>query len=214
MSDVERLFDLIVKTFASSGVDRLAEPISVADLMRTVAPYRLVRKPLGITTAEDYEHLILRLVAGEGGFAATAPPESLARFRAEALLDHPDLHVLRQEAAAVVALSRPDIESAIGGRKERGFAPPTAGSATASPLPAPEHDVPSLAAAAPEPAWETEAPNERCSFCGGSLPSGRIVNFCPHCGQQLAELRCPRCHCDVEYGWRHCVGCGTALANP
>ena len=23
----------------------------------------------------------------------------------------------------------------------------------------------------------------RCSYCGGSLPAGRAVHFCPHCGQ-------------------------------
>ena len=65
---------------------------------------------------------------------------------------------------------------------------------------------------------EWEAPGEvhtdRCGFCGGSLPAGRTVNFCPHCGQSLRALHCPQCNEEIELGWRHCVSCGTALAEP
>lgn len=48
----------------------------------------------------------------------------------------------------------------------------------------------------------------RCSFCGGRLPSGRTVNFCPHCGQNQSFTRCPECHSELELGWRHCINCG------
>jgi predicted RNA-binding Zn-ribbon protein involved in translation (DUF1610 family) len=51
----------------------------------------------------------------------------------------------------------------------------------------------------------------RCSYCGGSLPAGRAVHFCPHCGQSQLLGQCPRCKAEVEYGWRHCVSCGTGL---
>ena len=211
MSDVERLFDLIVRNLHADAPSRLTQPISVGELVRTIAPYRAVRRPLAIGTAEDYEHLMLRLVAGEGGFAAAAPPESLSRFRAEVLLDHPDLHVLSHEAAATVTLSRAHMERLLVGDRGRGFAPP----APVPAAPPAEIDTPPMAEALPPGSdWEVHAPGESCAYCGGTLPAGRVVNFCPHCGQQLAELRCPRCHSDVEYGWRHCVGCGTALANP
>ena len=52
----------------------------------------------------------------------------------------------------------------------------------------------------------------RCSYCGGSLPAGRAVHFCPHCGQSQLLGQCPRCKAEVEYGWRHCVSCGTGLS--
>ena len=52
----------------------------------------------------------------------------------------------------------------------------------------------------------------RCSYCGGSLPAGRAVHFCPHCGQSQLVGQCPRCKAEVEYGWRHCVSCGTGLS--
>ena len=66
--------------------------------------------------------------------------------------------------------------------------------------------------AVPEPRPAPVAAAPRCSFCGGSLPSGRAVHFCPHCGQSQLQGQCPRCKADVEYGWRHCVSCGTGLS--
>jgi tRNA(Ile2) C34 agmatinyltransferase TiaS len=52
-----------------------------------------------------------------------------------------------------------------------------------------------------------------CLFCGGSLPTGRTVNFCPHCGQSQTQILCPECRSEVEPGWRHCVNCGAAVGE-
>jgi hypothetical protein len=57
---------------------------------------------------------------------------------------------------------------------------------------------------------ETTA-KQRCAYCGGGLPEGRHVNFCPQCGQPQATGQCPKCKADVEYGWKHCIGCGAGL---
>ena len=48
---------------------------------------------------------------------------------------------------------------------------------------------------------------------GGRLPTGRAVNFCPHCGQNQTLTLCPECRSEVEPGWRHCVNCGRAVAE-
>ncbi len=53
----------------------------------------------------------------------------------------------------------------------------------------------------------------QCDFCGGSLPAGRQANFCPHCGQNLATIRCTKCSTELELGWRHCINCGQALPD-
>jgi hypothetical protein len=50
--------------------------------------------------------------------------------------------------------------------------------------------------------------NTRCSFCGGKLPGGRAVNFCPHCGQNQSMNKCPDCQAELEIGWKHCINCG------
>jgi predicted RNA-binding Zn-ribbon protein involved in translation (DUF1610 family) len=51
----------------------------------------------------------------------------------------------------------------------------------------------------------------QCSRCGGTLPVGRAVNFCPQCGQNLTRRQCPQCNTELEPSWRHCVSCGVDL---
>ena len=58
-----------------------------------------------------------------------------------------------------------------------------------------------------------EPPRPTCLYCGGSLPTGRAVNFCPHCGQSQTRILCPECRSEVEPGWRHCVNCGAAVGE-
>lgn len=58
------------------------------------------------------------------------------------------------------------------------------------------------------PASEAATPAQQCAYCGGSLPSNRQANFCPHCGQDLTVIRCAQCTAELEYGWRHCIVCG------
>lgn len=239
MSDLRRLFSLIVHNIAAIDASRLYSPVSLGELMQRIAPYRSSRRHLDVVTSEEYELLLLRLAAGEEGLARLEPPETLARFRKELGGVHPDLHILVFDEAATLTLSREAVTAVLGGTGERGFAPPgdrqappaAAAPATPPPTPAP--------AAARDPAGpgsesraaggehppieeveilEWEAPGEvhtdRCGFCGGSLPVGRAVNFCPHCGQSLRALHCPQCNEEVELGWRHCVACGAALAEP
>lgn len=51
----------------------------------------------------------------------------------------------------------------------------------------------------------------RCRYCSGSLPEGRKLVFCPHCGQNLTVLQCPACSTELEMGWRFCVTCGRGV---
>ncbi|MGE5926100.1 MAG: zinc ribbon domain-containing protein [Gemmatimonadota bacterium] len=238
MSDLRRLFSLIVHNIAAVDASRLYSPVTLGELMQRIAPYRSSRRHLDVVTSEEYELLILRLAAGEEGLARLEPPETLARFRRELGGVHPDLHILVFDEAATLTLSREAVTAVLGGTGERGFAPP---GASPAPVAAATPDAPTPApTAAPrdrsgpgaqrEPPGdehppieeveilEWEAPGDvhadRCGFCGGSLPVGRTVNFCPHCGQSLRALHCPQCNEEVELGWRHCVSCGAALAEP
>ena len=47
-----------------------------------------------------------------------------------------------------------------------------------------------------------------CRYCSGSLPEGRDVTFCPHCGQNLKIQHCPACSTELEMGWKFCTTCG------
>ncbi|HEU4828633.1 MAG TPA: zinc ribbon domain-containing protein [Gemmatimonadales bacterium] len=219
MSDLHRLFSLIVTNIAATDASRLHSPMTIGDLMQRVAPYRSSRRHLDVVTSEEYELLILRLAAGEEGLARLEPPETLARFRKELAGLHPDLHILTFDEAATLTLSRDAVAHVLGGHAERGYAPPAERGTPADAAP-PDHAAPAEPPAPIEEVeiLEWEAPGEvhtdRCGFCGGTLPVGRAVNFCPHCGQSLRALHCPQCNEEIELGWRHCVACGAALAEP
>jgi hypothetical protein len=47
-----------------------------------------------------------------------------------------------------------------------------------------------------------------CRYCGGVLPAGQPVVFCPHCGQNLTVIQCPACCAELEMGWKFWPTCG------
>jgi len=55
------------------------------------------------------------------------------------------------------------------------------------------------------------AQNEDCRFCGGRLPTGRHLVFCPHCGQNLTVKHCEACGTELELGWKFCISCGRSV---
>lgn len=242
MTDLTRLAARIVEQL---GPGRSAGPVSLAELMNTVVPYRTSRRPLELASLEDYETLLLRLVAGEEGFAR-ADEVARARARQELATPHPDLGVLQELATAALTLDLTRVAAAATG--EAAAPPPPPPVAPALPPEAPEAAEASTApwpdglAPEPEPAAEPPAPPDegaaisldeiremlvpeppappapgplpaapRCSLCGGALPLGRAINFCPHCGGPQHVTHCPDCGTELELGWKHCVECGRRL---
>ncbi|MDQ6831187.1 MAG: zinc ribbon domain-containing protein [Gemmatimonadota bacterium] len=105
------------------------------------------------------------------------------------------------------------------------FPPPPPPPAPASPPQAPRMPVsaptPSAPQAAqdrqgqptaPQPRQSTAAGSGGCRYCGGALPQGRRVVFCPHCGQNLTIQRCPACASELELGWKFCITCGRGVS--
>jgi hypothetical protein len=58
------------------------------------------------------------------------------------------------------------------------------------------------------PGVSTLDPREGCKFCGGTLPEGRAVTYCPNCGQNLAAKHCAGCGTELDPAWKFCVNCG------
>jgi len=56
-------------------------------------------------------------------------------------------------------------------------------------------------------------PGAQCGYCGGELPIGRTVIFCPHCGQNVGVMHCPVCGTELDVGWRYCITCGREMAG-
>lgn len=212
---------------------RLHRPMTVADVSRRFLPYRTNRRSLGIETNEDYDGVLLRLLAGEGGYCHMLSDDIRRRFDREVKNPNPDLAVLGEFAGAELALDTEALAHALGPGPERAYtppepmpestAPPQAPDRPATPAAKPDLEIPldpvrysmppvDLPAAPPARAGSQRPtgadPDGRCGFCGARLPTGRTIHFCPFCGQNQTFTRCPECRSEIELGWRHCVNCG------
>jgi hypothetical protein len=235
VTDLERFFRRLVANLAGSDPSRLHHPLPLEDVQRSIVPYRANRRALHLESSEDYELVLLRLCAGEGGFVRTEPEEARARFAQEVRSTNPDLRVLGRFESVLLSLRSEPLARALDPEPDadQPYAPP----APIPPPPLAGLDLPELEpldslVEAPEldgvepdgieadgieadgiEAEEETVAEPQCLYCGGTLPGDRVVRFCPHCGQRQAPPECPQCHSEVEPGWRHCVSCGTALAD-
>lgn len=256
MTDLERLFRLLVQQVAGSDPARLHRPVTITELSAEFVPYRVFRRTLELETAEDYDALVLRFLSGEGGLVRMTADPVAERFAIEARGANPDLAILREFGRATFILSPEKlarvVSEGIPAPVRRSTPLPGRPSGPVTPVPAPPPPVPAVPApissAATEPLDELpldmlrlsmpelddmvarhisnppppvapiEAPRRvsggsRCGFCGGPLPLGRAVNFCPFCGQNQVLTQCPQCQAEVEIGWRHCVNCGAVVGE-
>jgi len=216
--DLDRLFERLVSVLADDAPGRLAVPFPASEVYERLVPYRSNRSILKVATHQDYEMAVLRLLAGERGYAALEPAEVRDALQRETGESNPDTTLFRQFPDAILSLNRLAAERFLRG--ERAFAPPPPPPLSASDASDesgqedqddPEQDEkPPLSGAAFELAEQTESPRQ-CPYCGETLPGSRKVNFCPQCGQPPSgELRCPACGGEVDVGWRYCVSCGRA----
>jgi hypothetical protein len=221
VTDLERFFRRLVANLAESDPARLHRPLPLEDVLGSIVPYRSNRRALHLESSEDYELVLLRLCAGEGGLVRTEPDEVRARFAEELRSPNPDLNVLHRFENVLVSLRSEPLARALGPEPDPdlAYAPP-------APLPAPPLAGLDLPALDPTPELEEleefEEPGEleadqpvapHCLYCGGALPGDRPIRFCPHCGQRQTPPECPQCQSEVDPGWRHCVNCGAALVE-
>jgi hypothetical protein len=208
VSDLERFFRQIVRNLAATDPARLHRPLPVSELHDSILPYRANRRALQLESSEDYELVLMRLCAGEGGFARTEPAEVRVEFEMEVGSSNPDLGLIHRHPNAVVSLESKPLALALNHEPGLAFAPPEAPASITPGLPPLE---PRGADAEPAGAAGDRLPS--CGLCGRPLPSGRVVNFCPHCGGSQVLTRCPACQSETEAGWRHCVSCGSAIGG-
>ena len=159
-------------------------------------------------------------------------------FAEEVKSPNPDLDVIRRHQHVVISLRSEPLARALDPEPEleASYLPPSAGVPLAPPIPGldlppvetiePIDDAETLLDDDPLPDEAAEPlpdedqleggapqPVPHCLYCGDRLPADRPIRFCPHCGQRQTPAECPRCHSEVEPGWRHCVNCGHALAE-
>jgi hypothetical protein len=68
MAELEHFFRVLGQTIAGQNPARLHQPLAIGEVPR-VLPYRDARRHLTLDSVEEYETLLIRLCAGEGGFA-------------------------------------------------------------------------------------------------------------------------------------------------
>jgi hypothetical protein len=210
------------------------QPVTVAEIYQDLVPYRAVRSEIGVELNADYEHALVRLLAGEGGLARLEPAEVRAELQRELEMPDPNVTLYRKFAGCdvwvaldPVAAGAPDDGDGNGAqdgsdpevaipdwlatidRKRAASAASAAPAGGGRPTPPPAPARPE-AAASPRP--RPEAARDTCPFCSAELPHGRPVRFCPQCGGDLERPPCRGCGELLEASWRYCVACGTARA--
>jgi hypothetical protein len=215
LTDLERFFRRIVSNLAATDTGRLRLPLPLADIPLSIVPYRSNRRSLQVETSEEYEMVLLRLCAGEGGFIRTDPEAVRQKFEDEARSSNPDLEVIHRFENVLLTLRPERVDHVLHAPAETFDAP----APPPAPLPPADEPIEELVDELVEddlPADDLvqaeETAGSQCAYCGAGLP-GRPVNFCPHCGQSQVAMVCPECHADVEPGWQHCVNCGLALGR-
>src|SRR6266540_3356167 len=212
--DLDRLFERLVSVLAQDTPGKLAVPFPASEVYERLVPYRSNRSVLKVATHQDYEMAVLRLLAGERGYASLEP--------GEAGESNPDTALFRQFPDAILSLNRLAAERFLRG--DRAYAPPSPPppeSAEAAEreeqeeedevVKEEEKEAGAAGSASPFELVEQSETPRQCPYCGETLPGGRKVNFCPQCGQPPSgELRCPACGSEVDVGWGYCVSCGRA----
>ena len=206
-TELERLAQQIVQNLCSSNPARVHQPLTLTELTTSIVPYRTARRALRLETSEEYELAIMRLCAGEGGFACMEQDELGQQFGEELRSSNPDLGLLRQHGNSSLRLNPRRIEQISAGDPHQAYAPRSS-----------VETIPEPRASGKTPAKRRKAVQDaaplgmaRCGRCHTDLPTGRVANFCPHCGYDLRRGYCPQCNSELEPEWRHCVSCGHAL---
>jgi hypothetical protein len=198
MDDLDRLFQRLVHNIRNGHAEYLSVPFTVQELYDTLVPYRHYRRDLGIDTNQDYEAAVTRLLSGEKGYIR-ADQTMQDRLKKEMSSANADVGAFRDYAEARISLAPDALQKlgvAIPSQNSGGYA---GGNGNGG------GDGESTSFAVPA-TLSTEI--ESCKFCGGTLPEGRKVIYCPHCGQNLAAKHCAGCGAELDPVWKFCVNCG------
>lgn len=228
MDDLDRVFHRLVSNIRHRHSEYLTLPFTVQELYETLIPYRHHRRELGIETNQDYEIAMSRLLSGERDYLL-ADQAMRDKLKAELQSGHGDPGAFREFASAKVSLAPEALrriraltasETEDAGAEPAAPAPPAPAinknfSLSAPPPAAPALPAQPVEASKAAPAALSSMMNntvpEGCRFCGGTLPEGRPVVYCPHCGNNLSVSRCPACGSELEKGWKFCVTCGRGV---
>lgn len=202
--------------------DEPASSLTVADVYQQLIPYRSVRSELGVWELAAYEHALLRLLAGEGGYVEVGDEAARREIQRELRSPNPILGIYRDYADVRVHLHRQPTQAAprLAPRPPQAHAPDPEPAPLVAPA-LPEPPAPPEAVVPPEPPAERSvavsetlvAPPPACRACREPLPDVPDLRFCPTCGTDQSELPCASCGTLLRAEWNFCIRCGQRRAD-
>jgi len=220
MDLLDRIHQRLVAALASRPGDSDTSParlVTVADIYQHLVPYRQLRGEGGVMELAEYEHALLRLLAGERGYVRVIDPGVTLELQLELASTNPILGIYRDYAGVGVSVGQTAMQS---DRSTRGV--PDDGSRTQSPA---VTAAPAAApAAAPSRVREPGPPTGRVGHEPAEVPLDRPENVAPALataneklrsaakGRSAEPIRCSTCRRDIpdQPGIHFCPFCGTA----
>lgn len=102
---LSRFHRALVRQIYARNPDHLESPFTVAEIYQNLVPYRTHRDEIGVEMNADYEHALLRLLAGEGDLLTLESRTARQEIREELNSPNPNTGMYRDFAAADVRLN-------------------------------------------------------------------------------------------------------------
>jgi hypothetical protein len=102
---LSRFHRALVRQIYARNPDHLESPFTVAEIYQNLVPYRTHRDEIGVEMNADYEHALLRLLAGEGDFLTLESRTARQEIQEELDSANPNTGMYRDFAAADVRLN-------------------------------------------------------------------------------------------------------------
>jgi hypothetical protein len=110
MEVLSRFHRALVREIHARNPEHINSPFTVAEIYQNLVPYRTHRDELGVEMNADYEHALLRLLAGEGDFLTIESRTARKEIREELDTPNPNTGLYRDFAAADVRLTLEKLE--------------------------------------------------------------------------------------------------------
>ncbi len=167
---LRRFHAALVREIQAKDPAQLGAPFTVAEVYQNLVPYRTHRDEIGVEMNADYEHALLRLLAGEGDFLTIESRTARQEIREELESPNPNTGLYRDFAAADVRLNPDRLQEVLltlEGDPENGPRAPVSGGDEDGETPDPEE--PESEGMALETAAATDTPLPELDS-GGGLP--------------------------------------------
>ena len=98
-NEVQLLHRALVDAIARCRPDVESQPVTVGEILNELLPYRSARSLVGFEMNADYEHALMRLLAGVDGLVRLEPEDAREHLARELAAPNPDVRIVREYSA-------------------------------------------------------------------------------------------------------------------